>query len=264
MEWLGYYLALGAFVGFFAGMLGIGGGGVMVPLLVWLLEAQGMPHDTVLHLAVGTSMATILFTSASSVRAHAARGAVRWDIAKAMTPGILIGGLAGSAIANVIPTVLFAALFTATVYAASANMLIDRKPKPSRTVPGPLGASIAGFVISAVSAFAAIGGAFMTVPYMLYCNVPMMHAIGTAAVVGFPIALAGTVGFIAGGWGSAALPAWSLGYVYLPALVGITVASVLFAPLGAMVAHRLPTKVLKRIFAVLLFAFATRMLVGML
>ena len=264
MEWLGYYLALGAFVGFFAGMLGIGGGGVMVPLLVWLLEAQGMPRDTVLHLSVGTSMATILFTSASSVRAHSARGAVRWDIAWRMTPGILIGGLVGSAIANVIPTVLFAALFTVMVYAASGNMLIDRKPTPSRTGPGPIGASAVGFGISAVSAFAAIGGAFITVPFMLYCNVPMMQAIGTAAVVGFPIALAGTVGFIVGGWGSPVLPAWSLGYVYLPALAGITVASVLFAPLGAMAAHKLPTKILKRIFAVLLFVFATKMLVGML
>lgn len=263
MEWLAGYLAIGAFVGLCAGMLGIGGGAIMVPLLALLFEAQGMPREHLLHLAVGSSMATILFTSISSVRAHAARGSLRWDIVRAITPGILAGGLAGSAIASRIPTFLLAALFAATVFMAATNMLLDRKPRPSRELPGKLGLLSFGFAISAISAFAAVGGAFLTLPFMLWCNVPMLQAIGTAAAVGFPIAAAGSIGFAASGWGQAGLPAWSLGYIYLPATAGVAVASVLSAPLGVAAAHKLPTLWLKRIFAVLLYAMAMRLIVNL-
>ena len=261
--WLLGYLAIGAGVGFLAGMLGIGGGALQIPLLVWLFEAQGLPRDHVVHLAVGTGMATIVFTSLSSARAHAARGAVRWDIVKSMTPGILVGGLVGSLIASSIPRFVFAVLFVATVYAAGLNMLFERKPNPTRTLPGPAGVFAAGATISGVSAFAAVGGAFMSVPFMMWCNVPMIHAIGTAAAIGFPIAVAGTVGYVAGGWGVVGLPPWSAGYVYGPALAGVTIASMAVAPLGVMVAHRTPTRVLRKVFAVLFFVLATRMLIGL-
>jgi uncharacterized membrane protein YfcA len=257
--WLGY-VAIGAAVGFFAGMLGIGGGAIMVPLLVILFDAQGLPKSHILHLAVGTGMATILFTSVASVRAHASRGAIRWDIARNITPGILLGGLVGSWIASFIPPLVFAALFTAVIYIAATNLLIDRKPKPSREAPGFAGMSVFGFVVSAASAFAAIGGAFLTVPFMLWCNVPMLPAIGTAAVIGFPIALSGTIGFIATGLRETGLPPYTVGFVYLPALAGIVVTSMLMAPVGAAAAHRLPTVWLKRIFAVLFYVMATRML----
>jgi uncharacterized membrane protein YfcA len=261
--WLLGYLAIGAGVGFLAGMLGIGGGALQIPLLVWLFEAQGLPRDHVVHLAVGTGMATIVFTSLSSARAHAARGAVRWDIVKSMTPGILAGGLVGSLIASSIPRFVFAVLFVVTVYAAGLNMLFERKPNPTRTLPGPAGVFAAGATISGVSAFAAVGGAFMSVPFMMWCNVPMIHAIGTAAAIGFPIAVAGTIGYVAGGWGVVGLPPWSAGYVYGPALAGVTIASMAVAPLGVMVAHRTPTRVLRKVFAVLFFVLATRMLVGL-
>jgi len=257
--WLGY-VAIGAAVGFFAGMLGIGGGAIMVPLLVMLFEAQGLPKSHILHLAVGTGMATILFTSVASVRAHAARGAIRWDIARNITPGILAGGLVGSWIASFISPLVFAALFTAVIFLAATNLLLDRKPKPSRQPPGLAGMFVFGFVVSAVSAFTAIGGAFMTVPFMLWCNVPMLQAIGTAAVIGFPIALAGTIGFVATGLRETGLPPYSVGFVYLPAMAGIVAASMLMAPVGAAAAHRLPTRWLKRIFALLFYAMATRML----
>ena len=260
MEWWLGYAAVGAAVGFFAGMLGIGGGAIMVPLLVMMFEAQGMPKSQILHLAVGTGMATILFTSVASVRAHAARGAIRWDIAMNVTPGILLGGLVGSAIASFIPPLVFAAVFTAVIYIAATLLLLDRKPRPSREAPGFPGMSAFGFAVSAVSAFSAIGGAFMTVPFMLWCNVPLLSAIGTAAAIGFPIALSGTVGFIATGLREPALPAYSLGFVYLPAMAGIVVASMLTAPVGAATAHRLPTAWLKRIFAILFYVMATRML----
>lgn len=260
MEWWLGYVAIGAAVGFFAGMLGIGGGAIMVPLLVILFDAQGLPKSHILHLAVGTGMATILFTSVASVRAHASRGAIRWDIARNITPGILVGGLVGSWIASFIPPLVFAALFTAVIYIAATNLLIDRKPKPSREAPGFAGMSVFGFVVSAASAFAAIGGAFLTVPFMLWCNVPMLQAIGTAAVIGFPIALSGTVGFIATGLRETGLPPYTVGFVYLPALAGIVVTSMLMAPVGAAAAHRLPAVWLKRIFAVLFYVMATKML----
>ena len=260
MEWWLGYVAIGAAVGFFAGMLGIGGGAIMVPLLVILFDAQGLPKSHILHLAVGTGMATILFTSVASVRAHASRGAIRWDIARNITPGILVGGLVGSWIASFIPPLVFAALFTAVIYIAATNLLIDRKPKPSREAPGFAGMSVFGFVVSAASAFAAIGGAFLTVPFMLWCNVPMLQAIGTAAVIGFPIALSGTVGFIATGLRETGLPPYTVGFVYLPALAGIVVTSMLMAPVGAAAAHRLPTVWLKRIFALLFYVMATKML----
>jgi len=259
--WLGY-AAIGAAVGFFAGMLGIGGGAIMVPLLVILFEAQGLPKSQILHLAVGTGMSTILFTSIASVRAHAARGAIRWDIARNITPGILVGGLVGSWLASFIPPLVFAALFTVVIYGAATNMLLDRRPAPSREAPGLLGMSAFGFVVSAVSAFTAIGGAFMTVPFMLWCNVPMLQAIGTAAAIGFPIAAAGTAGFVITGMKEASLPPYSVGFVYLPAMAGIVVASMLMAPVGAAAAHRLPTLWLKRIFALLFYVMATRMLLS--
>lgn len=264
MEWWLGYVAIGAAVGFFAGMLGIGGGAIMVPLLVMIFEAQGLPRAQILHLAVGTGMATILFTSVASVRAHAARGAIRWDIARNVTPGILAGGLVGSWIASFIPPLVFAALFTAVIYAAATNLLVDRKPQASRQPPGFIGMSVFGFLVSALSAFAAIGGAFMSIPFMLWCNVPMLPAIGTAAVIGFPIALSGAIGFIVTGLREPSLPPYSVGFVYLPALGGIVVASMLTAPLGAAVAHRLPTRWLRRIFAVLFYVMATRMLLTFL
>src|SRR3989475_11014731 len=209
-------------------------------------------------------MATILFTSVASVRAHAARGAIRWDIARNVTPGILAGGLVGSWIASFIPPVLFAALFTAVIYIAATHLLLDRNPRPSRAPPGFAGMFVFGFLVSALSAFAAIGGAFMTVPFMLWCNVPMLQAIGTAAVIGFPIALSGTIGFIATGSRETGLPPYSVGFVFLPALAGIVVASMLVAPLRAAAAHRLPAGWLKRDFPVLFFGMATRRLITFL
>ena len=263
MEWWLGYAVIGAAAGFFAGLLGIGGSAIMVPLLVMLFEAQQMPKAQIMHLAVGTGMASILFTSVSSMRAHAMRGAVRWGLALALTPGILVGGLLGSSITAWISTRMFAALFTAVVSFAATSILLDRKPKPARRLPGALGTVLAGAVISFVSTVAAMGGAFLTIPFALYCNVPMLQAIGTAAIIGFPIALAGSVGFVAAGWGQSGLPPHSVGYVYLPALLGITFASVLTAPLGAATAHRLPTRHLKRVFALLLYGLAAKMLLSL-
>jgi uncharacterized membrane protein YfcA len=263
MEWLAAYLALGAVVGVLAGMLGIGGGMIIVPPLALMLEAQGLPREHVLHLAVGTAMATILFTSLSSVRAHAARGGVRWEIVLRITPGILVGGVVGALVANHLSTRTLAVYFTAFVFLMAVNMALDLKPRPSRQPPGAAGMFAGGTAIGGLSSLVAIGGAVMSVPFMIYCNVPIIQAVGTAAAIGFPIAVGGTVGYLYTGWSTSGLPPWSLGYVYLPALGGITVASVLTAPLGARLAHRVPGKMLKRIFAGMLFVLAARMMVNL-
>jgi uncharacterized membrane protein YfcA len=266
LPWLGY-LGIGGIVGLFAGMLGIGGGMLIIPMLALSFDAQGIGHAHMFQLAVGTAMASIAFTSISSTTAHARRQAVRWDIARSMTPGILIGGLVGANVAKYLPTRLLMIYFAVFVLAMSLNMAFGRGPRqqPAAALEraavsqGGFGMFGAGFVISALCSLIAMGGAVMTVPFMLYRRVPLIHAIGTAAAIGLPIALGGTVGYILTGWSASALPELSLGFVYLPALLGIVAASVLTAPLGAMLAHRVPAKALRLTFALLLFALASRM-----
>ncbi|MDR3213447.1 MAG: sulfite exporter TauE/SafE family protein [Azoarcus sp.] len=259
--WLAYPL-LGAGVGFLAGLLGVGGGGVMVPMLTTLFLAQGFPHEQVVHMALGTSMATIVLTSVSSLRAHHAHGAVRWRIVRQITPGILIGTFAGTFIAARLNTVPLAVFFACFMTFVAAQMLCNIKPKPSRELPGLPGMSVTGFGIGVVSALVAIGGGSLSVPFMAWCNVEMRHAIGTSAAIGFPIALAGTVGYLVNGWTAAGTPPFTLGYIYLPALVLAGMVSILTAPLGAACAHRLPVATLKKAFAGVLILLVVKMLHG--
>ncbi|MFZ5558208.1 MAG: sulfite exporter TauE/SafE family protein [Pseudomonadota bacterium] len=263
-EWWLAYLALGAFVGFFAGMLGIGGGLVIVPVLVLLFDAQGFPAAEVLHLALGTAMSTIVFTSLSSIRAHHRRGGVRWDILKPMTPAVVVGTLAGAAFAAALPRQPLAIVFTVFVFYAAVQMWLDIKPKASRQLPGAAGLMAGGGLIGLISTLVAGGGAFLTVPWLTWCNVDLRQAVGTAAAVGLPIAAAGAVGYALAGYGTRALPPHSLGFVYLPALAWVVVPSMLLAPLGARTAHRMPVATLKRVFSVLLFLLAGKMLVSLL
>jgi uncharacterized membrane protein YfcA len=253
-------LALGAATGFAAGLLGIGGGMLLVPFLTMLLTAQGFGLDHVVHMAIATSLATIMFTSVSSVRAHHARGAVLWPVVKVLAPGILIGSLVGAQIAGLLPTRWIALLFAGFVGFSATQMLLDRKPQPHRELPKPLGMLGAGTAIGSLSSLVGAGGGFISVPFMVWCNVKMHNAVATSAALGFPIAAAGTIGYIVAGVKLTGLPPGSVGYIYVPALIGVAIASVLTAPLGARVAHALPTAKLKRTFAVLLYALAGYML----
>ena len=259
IDWWWVYVALGAFIGFFAGLLGIGGGFTMVPILALIFAARGFPAGHVLHLALATGMATILFTSASSVRSHHSRGAVNWRIVRQLTPGIMIGTFAGALVVGYLDVKKLTVLFTVFLYYAATNMLLDRKPKPTSVLPGPLGMSLAGGIIGALSSFAAIGGAVLSVPFLVKRNVTVHQAIASAAAVGWPLALAGAIGFIISGHGKTGLPEHTLGYIYLPALVFIIVPSMLMAPVGASVAHRTSGSRLRKIFALLLYALGTKM-----
>ena len=261
MEWAAY-LGIGLLVGFAAGLLGIGGGVVLVPLLVLVFRAHEMPTEHVLHLALGTALAAMMFTSVSSMRAHHAHGGVDWKIARAMAPGMLAGSFIAALVAGLIPTRPLAVGFTLLVFYAATQILLDLRPPGSRELPGSVGLFTVGAVIGAISSLLAAGGAFLTIPFLAWCKVPLRRAIGTAAANGLPIAIAGTAGYLIQGWRIPDLPSPSVGYVYLPALALVVTTSMLAAPVGARIAHRLPIKILRRMFAVLLYVFALRMLAG--
>jgi uncharacterized membrane protein YfcA len=256
-------LLLGAGTGFLAGLLGIGGGMVMVPFVTMLLEHRGFPPDLVIKVAIATSLTTILFTSLSSVRAHHRRGAVLWRVAVVLAPGIVVGSFAGAQIAGAVRGALLAGFFGLFISWAATRMLMPKK-RPvdgaaAQGLPGRAGMFGVGALIGVFSALLGAGGAFLTVPFLTGRGVRPQNAIGTSAACGFPIALAGTLGYIVAGL-HVELPAGTVGFVYLPALVTIAAASVTTAPLGARAAHALPTETMKKVFAFTLYALAAYML----
>lgn len=258
--WWAAYLILGLFVGFFAGLLGIGGGLIIVTALVFMFTHQGFPGDRVVHLALGTSLTSIVFTSLSSIRAHQRHGAVRWDIIRRVVVGVVIGTLLGTLFADALPSRYLAIFFTVFVYYSAAQMWLDMKPKASRQLPGPTGMTVGGLGIGVVSSLVGAGGGVISIPLMTLCNVPMRNAVGTSAALGLPIAIAGAVGYVLTGLDQTHLPPMTIGYIYLPALIGIVVGTFFTVPYGAKAAHTMPVPMLKRIFGVILFVMATKML----
>ena len=259
LSFLAAYLLLGLFSGVIAGLLGVGGGLVMVPFLTWAYLQQGFPAAYNIHLALGTSLAVIVLTSISSLRAHHSHGAVRWEAVRRITPGIVLGTLVGSFAAARLPDLGLKWFFTLFMIYAATQMLFGFKPKPHRALPDWPGMTTAGGVIGLISSWVGIGGGTLTVPFLTWCNVRFQEAIGTSAAIGFPIALSGAIGFALSGQLALDLPKYSLGFVYLPALAAIAAGSVVSAPFGASLTHRLPVPRLKKIFAGLLYLLAVRM-----
>ncbi len=257
--WMLYAVA-GAFAGVLAGLLGVGGGIVIVPVLAVLFAWQGLPAEHMMQMALGTSLASIMFTSVSSMRAHHRHGAVRWNVVKAISPGIIVGTLAGSWLASKLSSGFLKGFFVCFLYYVSVQMFLNIKPKPSRDLPGTKGIFGVGSFIGVISALVGIGGGTLSVPFMTWCNIPMHQAVGTSAAIGFTIAVAGTVGYILGGLGKSGLPDATLGFIYIPALIGLVIFSMMTAPTGAKIAHKLPVAKLKKVFAAFLFIMATRML----
>jgi uncharacterized membrane protein YfcA len=254
-------ILLGLCTGFLAGLLGIGGGMIMVPFLTIILSGRGVAPDLAVKMAIATSMATIIFTSISSVRAHHKRGAVRWDLVKGLAPGIVLGGMVASmGVFALLKGAWLALFFAAFVSFSATQMFLDKKPAPSRQVPGTAGLLGAGGVIGFLSGLVGAGGGFVSVPFMAWCNVAIHNAVATSAALGFPIALANVVGYVISGQGLKNLPEHSFGYLWLPALGVIAACSVLTAPIGAKAAHKLPVKQLKRAFASILYLLAAYML----
>ncbi|MGB1580588.1 MAG: sulfite exporter TauE/SafE family protein [Nevskiales bacterium] len=253
------FLAVGAVAGLTAGLFGVGGGMIIVPALAFMLPGLGVDSAIVMQVAVGTSLAVISATSISSTLAHHRRGGVLWDVFKALAVGLVVGALIGAVIADYVSSLVLRRIVGVSALLVAIKMWLDLKPKAHTPLPGPLGLSISGGLIGSASSLIGIGGGSLTVPFLSWCSVPMQKAVGTAAAGGIPIAWAGMLGFVITGWGEPGLPAWSLGYISLPGFVGIAVASVSMAPVGARLAHSLPPHILKRCFALLLFAVGIEM-----
>jgi uncharacterized membrane protein YfcA len=260
MEWYAAYLILGAIAGFLAGLFGVGGGLVLVPVLLLLFDAQHFPAEHVMHLALGTSMATILFTSLSSLRKHHQHGAVNWRVVRDITPGILLGTALGALLAASIPTRGLGMFFTLFVYFAAAQILFDVRPHASRQLPGVAGMTLTGMLTGWLSSLVSIGGGTIIVPFLLWCNVTLRNAIGTSAAIGFPVAVGGTIGYVVTGMNIPLLPNYTLGFVYLPALFWVALPSITTAPLGAKATHHMKVGLLRKLFAILLIALATKLL----
>jgi uncharacterized membrane protein YfcA len=257
--YFGLYGLTGIVAGVLAGLLGVGGGVIIVPALTYIFEAQGYPPGVTVHLALGTSLATILFTSMSSTRAHHRQGNVQWGIVARLTPAILVGTYVGGILAAHLATAVLKAIFAVFLGLVATQLLWGAQPRPTRTLPKNLGASGVGLLIGGVSSLVGIGGGSMSVPFMLWCNVKVRRAIGTSAAIGFPIAAAGAASYVANGLSVHTGVPHSLGYVHLPALAGVAVMSVLAAPLGARLTSILdPTRV-KRGFALLLVVMGVKM-----
>lgn len=255
--------AIGLASGLMAGMFGVGGGLVIVPALnlVFSIFALGVPAGSRMHYAIGSSLAAITLTAISSARAHHMRGGVDWAAFLGLVPGIVTGGFIGALIADAMPNRVLQATFGAFVIVIAAYILLGTRPPAGRQMPGATVTFGAGAVIGGVSALAGIGGGVMAVPFLVWAGTPLRRAVGTAAACTLPVALAGAAGFAYAGWDEAG-PAWSSGYLYWPAIAGISIGSMSLAPVGAWLAHTLPVVRLRQMFAVLLIIIGIRMLMG--
>lgn len=254
------YLLLGMVAGLLAGLLGVGGGLIIVPVLVGIFLKLAFAPSVIMHMAIATSLATIVITSIASGYSHHRHGAVIWAGVRGLTPGILLGAVVGALIADYLPTESLKNIFATFEIIVAAQMAFSLRPAASRELPGGPGMSLAGMVIGSVSAIIGIGGGTLTVPFLTWCHAGIRKAVATSAVCGFPIALSAAITFVILGWGEPGLPDKSIGYVYWPAFVAISTSSLVFAPIGARLAHLLPVNVLRKVFALLLLVIGMRML----
>jgi uncharacterized membrane protein YfcA len=260
MIWITAYLLSGAFVGLLAGLLGLGGGMTLVPILSALFAAQSMAPGYIVHLALGTGMASMVFTSFASVREHHRLGSVDWNVVRRLVPGILLGSFAASAASGWFSQHTLAVAYGVIAVLGAGQLLRSSRPQAARSLPSVGWVFLWMFGIGIICGLMSAGGAFLTVPFMVYCGVAVRAAIGTGAALGWPVAVFGTIGYVISGWSAPGLPWGSLGFVYLPALVALVAASMISAPIGARLMHRLPVLLLRRLFAVLLIGLAVKMM----
>lgn len=259
---LAILFAVGAFAGTLAGLLGVGGGIIMVPALIFLLPGLGVDAAVVAQMAVGTSLACICIISLVSTRAHDRRGGVLWPVVGNMAPGLILGALAGAWVADFLSSLMLQRVVGVAAVLIGVKMLTGGQPSAQRELPGKAGLAAVGGCIGALSSLIGIGGGSVTVPFLSWCNTGMIRAVGTSAACGIAIAWSGVIGFVIAGWGAAGTGPANLGYVSLPAFAAIVVASIACVPVGASLAYRLPARALKRTFALLLLIVGVKMLLG--
>lgn len=254
-------MLIGSVAGVLSGLLGIGGGIIVIPLLVWLFKLQNIPSDLVMHLAAGTSLSVMIFTAASSLYGHLKRGIHIWPIYRQLAIGIVIGTIFGAVFGHFLPGKVLEMLFAIFIFIIAVRMLMAIKTKSERTLPRPLGMFSIALLIGGKSGLLGLGGGAITIPFLSYCNVPIRDIVAVSVSCSFTIAIIGTISFIITGQHAIDLPTWSLGYIYLPAFLGIVLTSPLCAQLGAYFSHKLPVTVLTRILGAVLLIMAIRMLV---
>lgn len=254
------YLLTGAAAGVSAGLLGIGGGLIIVPILFFIFSAQPAASTHVMHMALATSLATIVVTSVSSAWAHNKRGAVLWPIVFNLSPGIVIGAWLGAMLASTLASDLLRPIFGVFELMVAIHLLINFKPGTHTTSISGIRSITGGVVIGGISSIVGIGGGTLTVPFLLWHNITIRNAVASSAACGFPIAVAGTAAYVVSGWNIEGLPAYMLGYVNLPAFVLIIITSMITAPAGASLAHQIPERTLRLIFALFLIVLSLKML----
>ena len=259
MEYL-IYLVTGLFTGLLSGLLGVGGGLIMVPILSFIFARLGFPLAYIMQMALGTSLAVIMATSIASSRAHHTHQNVDWAIVKNITLGIMLGAFLGSLVAVKFDPSLLKGLFIIYVFIVALQILSEYRPKPSRILPSRPALNIVGLCIGWISSFVGIGGGTLSVPFLIYCNVNTKRAIGTSSAIGLPIAIAGTLGYLISGLNIVSLPNLSFGFIYLPAFIIVALSSLISAPFGALLVQKLSVKKLKKIFALLLIIIGLNML----
>ena len=248
MEYV-FYLMVGSIAGLISGLFGLGGGAIIVPLLIFSFAARGMPNEIITHLAIGTSLATIIFTALSSIYTHHQKQAIRWSIVKTLVPGILLGGFIGGLFAISLNGILLQLLFGVFLILIALQLLLYRPQVGSRSLPNYFTMTASGSLIGGVSAIFGIGGGTLTVPILTFYGVKIRQAVGTAAACGLPVALAATLAYASASEGSITMPEGSLGFVFIPALLGIIVTSLPCARLGALLAHKVNAQKLRQGFA---------------
>jgi uncharacterized membrane protein YfcA len=260
MTVIALYLLTGAIAGLSAGLLGIGGGLIIVPVLFFIFSYQAIPAEHVMHMALATSLATIIVTSLSSASAHHRRNAVLWPIVFNLSPGIVIGAWLGAIFASSLGSDILRPVFGIFELLVAIHLLLNYRPETHSTSISRTTSITGGIVIGFISSIVGIGGGTLTVPFLLWHNISIRKAVASSAACGFPIAVAGTTAYVVSGWDTAGLPAYTLGYVSLSAFAIIIITSMIAAPAGAALAHKLPEKTLRIIFALFLLVLGTRML----
>ena len=253
-------ILLGAVSGLMAGLFGIGGGLVIVPILAVLFAAEGFPAELVMIMSVATSLATIVFTSVASVLAHHRLNSVLWDKVLAMGPGTMLGAAVGAVVADHVSGGVLRFIFIIYLLCMGVQMALQLKPQPGRKPPSKnLDLGVAS-LIGLFSSLLGIGGGTLMVPFLVHFQTPMRNAVAIASACGLPIAVVGSIGYALLGRDALQLPEWSLGYIYAPSFLGIVLTSMYTASIGAGLAHKLPAEKLKRYFSLLLFVMAAKLI----
>lgn len=261
MEYLPIYALVGAIAGLLAGMLGIGGGLITVPVVYYLLEHQGISSNVSMHLAVGTSTAAMTLTTLVSAYTHHRRGGILWNVWRRLTPGLIAGAIVGALVAGWLPGSWLSITFGVCEIALAAYLGLQQSSTPARSLPHSGIMTTAAFFIGSLCSILGLGGGLLVVPYLLWAGVPMRESVSTASATGVPITFAGAITYLLAVVEHDPLPALSWGHVYLPAFLGISVASVICAPIGAALSHHLPAVTLRRVFAIVIGLFGVVVLI---